>query len=69
MVPVRSHAPEKLICEFHELAEGLNGLQCGPATAGSPPLNRERVRAFKIERFVRFERQVTIIRQRKDSNE
>jgi hypothetical protein len=52
VVPVRSHAPEKLICEFHELAEGLNGLECGEM---SPALNGERVRAFKIQRIVQLE--------------
>ncbi len=59
MVPVRSHAPEKLIYEFHELAEGLNGLGRGPATAGWPPLIAV-VRALKIQCIVRLERETKI---------
>ena len=62
MVPVRSHTPQKLIYEFHELAEGPNGLDCGPATAGSPHLKGGRVRAFKIQRIVQIELQITITR-------
>jgi 3-oxoacyl-[acyl-carrier protein] reductase len=44
MVPVRSHAPKELICQFHELAERLSALGRGDM---SPPLIAD-VRALKF---------------------
>jgi hypothetical protein len=36
MVLVRSHTPKELIYQFHELAEELSALKCGPVNRGRP---------------------------------